>query len=62
VHASFLGSYVRVAVSCAASPEPVMVAAGEDEAAGGPDREVALWWEARDGILLDPAGGGEPAA
>lgn len=54
---SFLGSYTRVAVRCAASPVPVIAALyGRDRAAAerlAPEQEVALWWEADDAVLLD---------
>jgi spermidine/putrescine ABC transporter ATP-binding subunit len=57
VQASFLGSYVRVAVSSPASNEPVMVAAhNQDEAHVPIDQDVVLSWDARDGILLDAVG------
>jgi len=58
VHASFLGSYVRVAVECGASPEPVMVALSSTDVAGVPetDSEVAVWWEPGDALLLEPGG------
>ena len=54
LQASFLGSYVRVAVDSAAAETPVMVAAhNQNEATVPIDREVVLTWQPGDGILLD---------
>jgi ABC-type Fe3+/spermidine/putrescine transport system ATPase subunit len=60
LQASFLGSFVRVAVGSPATDTPIMVAAhNQDEARVPVDRDVVLTWEPADGILLDrdpPAG------
>jgi spermidine/putrescine ABC transporter ATP-binding subunit len=60
VHASFLGSHVRVAVECAAAAEPVVVALSSTDIAGLPetDTEVRVWWEPGDALLLEPDGEG----
>ncbi len=49
LQASFLGSYVRVAVGCAAAEAPIMVAAHSEVPL---DRDVVLQWDARDGVVL----------
>jgi spermidine/putrescine transport system ATP-binding protein len=56
LQSSFLGSHVRVAVSCEVSEQPLTVElAGADQAAAPvPDTEVALWWEPDAAILLEP--------
>jgi ABC-type Fe3+/spermidine/putrescine transport system ATPase subunit len=54
LQASFLGSYVRVAVGSEAATTPIMVAAhNQDEATVPIDREVVLTWQPADGVLLD---------
>ncbi|HZO95735.1 MAG TPA: ABC transporter ATP-binding protein [Gaiellaceae bacterium] len=56
VQTSFLGSQTRVAVRCDAVEAPVTASKfGRDRAAArdlAPDREVALWWDSEDAILL----------
>ncbi|MGZ4334462.1 MAG: ABC transporter ATP-binding protein [Gaiellaceae bacterium] len=56
VQTSFLGSQTRVAVACDAVAEPVTAAQfGRERIAAGeltPDKEVALWWDADDAVLL----------
>jgi spermidine/putrescine transport system ATP-binding protein len=56
VQTSFLGSQTRVAVSCDAVAVPVTASKfGRERIAARdliPDREVALWWEPDDGVLL----------
>ena len=56
VQSSFLGSETRVAVDCDASDAPVTSSQfGRDRIAAGeltPDREVALWWDSHDAVLL----------
>jgi spermidine/putrescine ABC transporter ATP-binding subunit len=63
IHASFLGSYTRVAVASAASQDPVLIAVqrkGEIEPdALEPDREVALWWKPDDAVLIANPGNAE---
>jgi len=56
VQTSFLGSETRVAIDCDASDAPLTVAQfGRERIAAGelsPDKEVALWWEPDDAVLL----------
>ena len=56
VQTSFLGSQTRVAVSCDAVELPVTASKfGRERIAARdltPDREVALWWDPDDGVLL----------
>jgi ABC-type Fe3+/spermidine/putrescine transport system ATPase subunit len=56
VQTSFLGSQSRVAVVCDAVDDPVTAAQfGRERVAAlklTPDREVALWWDADDAVLL----------
>jgi hypothetical protein len=56
VQTSFLGSETRVAIACDASDVPLTVAQfGRERIAAGeltPDREVALWWDSDDAVLL----------
>ena len=56
VQTSFLGSETRVAIDCDASDVPLTVAQfGRERIAAGelsPDKEVALWWEPDDAVLL----------
>jgi ABC-type Fe3+/spermidine/putrescine transport system ATPase subunit len=56
VQTSFLGSQTRVAVSCDAADAPVTASTfGRERISArdlAPDREVALWWDAADGVLL----------
>ena len=56
VQTSFLGSQTRVAIACAAVDAPISVSQfGRDRIAAGdltPDREVALWWDPNDAVLL----------
>ena len=56
VQTSFLGSQTRVAVSCDAVDVPVTASKfGRERIAASDlvaDREVALWWEPDDGVLL----------
>jgi hypothetical protein len=56
VQTSFLGSETRVAIACDASDVPLTAAQfGRDRIAAGeltPDREVALWWDSDDAVLL----------
>ncbi len=54
LQSSFLGTRVRVAVQSAASDVPVMVALHGEHATKlpDPDRPVALWWAAEDGLVL----------
>ena len=56
VQTSFLGSETRVAIACDASDVPLTVAQfGRERIAAGeltPDREVALWWNSDDAVLL----------
>jgi len=56
VQSSFLGSETRIAVDCDASDAPVTSSQfGRDRIAAGeltPDREVALWWDSHDAVLL----------
>jgi putrescine transport system ATP-binding protein len=56
VQTSFLGSQTRIAVSCDAVDAPLTAAEfGRDRShdrALTPDREVALWWDKDDAVLL----------
>jgi spermidine/putrescine transport system ATP-binding protein len=56
VQTSFLGSQTRIAVSCEAVEAPVTAAEfGRDRGVDRhltPDREVALWWDKDDAVLL----------
>src|SRR5581483_877998 len=56
VQTSFLGSQTRVAVACDAVDVPVTAAQfGRERIAEGeltPDRDVALWWDSDDAVLL----------
>jgi spermidine/putrescine transport system ATP-binding protein len=56
VQTSFLGSQTRVAVDCDAVEAPVTASKfGRDRVAARdltPDREVALWWDSTDAVLL----------
>jgi spermidine/putrescine ABC transporter ATP-binding subunit len=56
VQTSFLGSQTRIAVSCDAVDAPLMAAEfGRDRNIARhltPDREVALWWNKDDAVLL----------
>ena len=56
VQTSFLGSETRVAIDCDASDAPLTAAQfGRERIAAGeltPDKEVALWWDAHDAVLL----------
>ena len=56
VQTSFLGSQTRVAVSCDAVPVPLTAAQfGRERIAArdlAPDREVAIWWDKDDAVLL----------
>ena len=56
VQTSFLGSQTRIAVSCDSVEAPVTASEfGRDRAVDRhltPDREVALWWDKDDAVLL----------
>ena len=56
VQTSFLGSQTRIAVSCDAVDAPLTAAEfGRDRSLDRqltPDREVALWWDKDDAVLL----------
>jgi spermidine/putrescine transport system ATP-binding protein len=56
VQTSFLGSQTRVAVRCEGVETPLMVSQfGRERIAAldlTPDREVALWWDSSDAVLL----------
>jgi spermidine/putrescine transport system ATP-binding protein len=56
VQTSFLGSQTRVAIACSEVETPITASQfGHDRIAAGdltPDREVALWWDAHDAVLL----------
>jgi spermidine/putrescine ABC transporter ATP-binding subunit len=56
VQTSFLGSQTRVAVSCDAVPVPLTAAQFGRERLDAPDlapdREVAIWWDKDDAVLL----------
>ncbi len=56
VQTSFLGSQTRVAVNCEAVPVPLTAAQfGRERIAArelAPDREVAIWWDKDDAVLL----------
>ena len=56
VQTSFLGSQTRVAVSCDAVPVPLTAAQfGRERISArdlAPDREVAIWWDKDDAVLL----------
>jgi len=56
VQTSFLGSQTRIAVSCDAVPAPLTVSQfGRDRVAARdltPEKEVAVWWEGDDAVLL----------
>ncbi len=55
LHASFLGSYVRVAVETAAAETPVMVALHDAVDVPGPGDSVSLSWTEDTGIVLEAA-------
>jgi spermidine/putrescine transport system ATP-binding protein len=59
LQSSFLGNHVRVTVACRGSEDQLVVALqGQDAAAlPRPGTDAAIWWEAGDGLLLEPAGG-----
>ena len=61
VQSAFLGAHVRVNVACAASETPLVIALqGQDVTAiPEPDSEVAVAWDAADGLLLEPARDGQ---
>ena len=65
VQTSFLGSQTRIAASCDAVDIPLTASRfGRDRIATGelaPDREVALWWDKHDAVLLpeESNGGGD---
>jgi spermidine/putrescine ABC transporter ATP-binding subunit len=63
VQTSFLGSYTRVAVRCDAVEDPILVAmhrTGEMATeALEIDKEVALWWNADDAVVIVEAGNTE---
>lgn len=56
VQSSFLGSQTRVAVRCEGVETPLVAAQfGRERLAAldlTPDREVALWWDSSDAVLL----------
>jgi spermidine/putrescine transport system ATP-binding protein len=56
VQTSFLGSQTRIAVRCDAVSAPITVSQfGRERLAAGdlaPDREVSLWWDPDDAVLL----------
>jgi len=56
VQTSFLGSQTRIAVTCDAVSTPITVSQfGRERIAANeltPDREVSLWWDADDAVLL----------
>ena len=56
VQTSFLGSQTRVAVNCDAVPVPLTAAQfGRERISArdlAPDREVAIWWDKDDAVLL----------
>ena len=56
VQTSFLGSQTRIAVRCDAVEAPITVSQfGRERMAAGdltPDREVSLWWDPEDAVLL----------
>jgi len=58
VQASFLGGQTRVAVQCDGVEVPLTVSQFGRERVDAvdltPDREVALWWDSSDAVLLDP--------
>ena len=62
VQTSFLGSQTRIAVSCAAVEAPLTAAKfGRERIVARdltPDREVAIWWDSDDAVLL-PEGSNE---
>jgi spermidine/putrescine transport system ATP-binding protein len=57
LQASFLGSQNRIAVSCEGIDTPITVSQFAGDRADSfdltPDREVALWWDSSDAVLLD---------
>ena len=57
LQSSFLGNHVRVTVACRGFDAELVVALqGQDAAAlPRPDANVAVCWDARDGLLLEPA-------
>lgn len=59
VQASFLGSYLRVAVECPVARGPVMVAVHGRKASfvPEPDTEVAIWWAVDEAVALEPRRG-----
>jgi len=56
VQTSFLGSQTRIAVSCDAVDAPITAAEfGRDRSIARqltPEREVALWWDKDDAVIL----------
>jgi spermidine/putrescine ABC transporter ATP-binding subunit len=56
VQTSFLGSQTRIAVACDGVPLPLIASQfGRERLAANeltPDREVSLWWDADDAVLL----------
>jgi ABC-type Fe3+/spermidine/putrescine transport system ATPase subunit len=60
IQTSFLGSYMRVAATCQASQDLVLIAVhskGEIEPEVlEADREVALWWKPDDAVVIEEAG------
>jgi spermidine/putrescine transport system ATP-binding protein len=58
VHSSFLGNHVRVTVACAGSGTPLVVGLQGRDLATLPrsGAEVAVCWDAGEGLLLEPAG------
>jgi ABC-type Fe3+/spermidine/putrescine transport system ATPase subunit len=56
VQTSFLGNQTRVAVSCDTGPMPLTASqfGRERSIVRGlaPDREVAIWWDKNDAVLL----------
>jgi spermidine/putrescine transport system ATP-binding protein len=56
VQTSFLGSQTRIAVNCDGVPVPLIASQfGRERLAAReltPDREVSLWWDANDAVLL----------
>ena len=58
LQSSFLGNHVRVTVACGGFDAQLVVALqGQDAVAlPRPDADVAICWDAGDGLLLEPAG------
>jgi spermidine/putrescine transport system ATP-binding protein len=57
VQSAFLGAHIRVNVACAGAEAPLEVALRGQEvgAIPEPDSDVAVVWDAADGLLLEPA-------